>query len=376
MSPPPVIGPRDSPRKLRNKYNLFHTFFITILGGLVGLWVGNGSFLSTYTHSDRRMKDGCNAEGISVEELRSLDPLRLMEMEIIKVHHVDSDLSIPSLPDLFYIFPPVSSSYPYTMLVSKRLPSLQGLPNDLTPQLISFPASPGSSDGFVLHTLRVKKPEEECKRKKQCDLWAYVWGSTYILAQGLLFLAPSLPPHLKILEIGGGSGYSSMVASRLGHEVYCTDLVEDALQLCRANGQINGCTSLHTFHLDWNQPSFPDGFSVDMIIAADVIYMRRAIQPILKICKTVLRPTGMMVIVDPGRPNADEFEDEAIALGLQVKRYDVLRISTPICDMVKCTVFVVSPQPLGDVPIDEWFDYIASLRVGLDDSFHSSFVLK
>ena len=169
--------------------------------------------------------------------------------------------------------------------------------------------------------------------KKQCNLWEFVWGASVCL--GELVLSPrfstdeaataassSLPPlpplrGLRVLEIGAGTGLSSIAAARAGaREVVATDLVLDALALIERNAVLNGVGSIvRTEKLDWyNSGAFvaANAGAFDLIVASDVLFMGSAAKPLARLLGALMRPGALAVVVDPGRHNVDEF---IVALG-------------------------------------------------------------
>jgi len=230
-------------------------------------------------------------------------------------------------------------------------------------------AAEGAAGPWTLRLSRIAEPENECVRSRQCDLWAFVWGSTAVLGSILLGLpAPSIT-KCTVLEIGAGTGVASLCAAHRGATVLTTDLVEDALTLCRHNAAANGIQAaaaaadvassiapqLTTHLLDWHRPAFPATAAhpasgtvgrncgrFDLIVGSDVLYMGRAAKPIAALCAECLAPGQAALFVDPGRPNTEAFVDAAEALQLHVERADVWRLRTAVCDMAKCTLLLVT----------------------------------
>ena len=164
--------------------------------------------------------------------------------------------------------------------------------------------------------------------KKQCNLWEFVWGASVCL--GELVLSPTVstdeaaaasssslaaPPPLRglrVLEIGAGTGLSSIAAARAGaREVVATDLVPDALALIERNAALNDVGSIvRTEKLDWyNSGAFvaANAGAFDLIVASDVLFMGSAAKPLARLLGALMRPGALAVVVDPGRHNVDDF---------------------------------------------------------------------
>ena len=82
--------------------------------------------------------------------------------------------------------------------------------------------------------------------------------------------------------------------------------------------------------------------SFDIVLGADILYIYSAVKPVLSLCSRLLSPTGIAIIVDPGRTNGDDFEAYAPDYGLTVLRYDFPRLRTQVCVMKLCTVFLLT----------------------------------
>ena len=83
-------------------------------------------------------------------------------------------------------------------------------------------------------------------------LWAKIWQASWVLA-GYLAEMP-VAAEKNFLEIGGGAGLVSIVATSFGHRITMTEYNPDALQFARANALINECPQLNIQQLDWNHP--------------------------------------------------------------------------------------------------------------------------
>ena len=107
-----------------------------------------------------------------------------------------------------------------------------------------------------------------------------------------------------MLELGCGLGVPSLVAARAGASVLATDSDPDALDLLRRNAALND-TELETARVDWTAPAdLLDRAPFDLVHAADVIYERDSVAPLLELLPR-LAPEAW--IADPGRAHASTF---------------------------------------------------------------------
>ncbi len=132
--------------------------------------------------------------------------------------------------------------------------------------------------------------------------WAEIWPASFVLAE---YVLDDLRPAGKsCLELGAGVGVVSVAAAKAGACVLATDYVVEALPFIEYNALANG-TQLRTMRLDWNSFTLHERF--DMIFAADVLYERRNLLPILRAIDRLLKDDGKAVIATPCREIAKNF---------------------------------------------------------------------
>ena len=129
--------------------------------------------------------------------------------------------------------------------------------------------------------------------------WAELWPAARALADAL----PDVT-GLHVVELGCGLGLPSLVAAAKGASVTATDWSPDAISLLRENAARNGL-QLRAEVRDWREP-WPARF--DLALAADVLYERRNVEPLLDRLRE-LAPTALVGLA--GRPYEDAFLDRA-----------------------------------------------------------------
>ncbi|MFL5964483.1 MAG: class I SAM-dependent methyltransferase [Gaiellaceae bacterium] len=129
--------------------------------------------------------------------------------------------------------------------------------------------------------------------------WAELWPASIALATALPEVA-----GLRVVELGCGLGLPSLVAAARGADVTATDWAEDAVELLRENAARNGL-ELRTEVRDWREP-WPERF--DLALAADVLYERRNVEPLLERLRE-LAPVAYVGLA--GRPYEAEFLERA-----------------------------------------------------------------
>ena len=154
--------------------------------------------------------------------------------------------------------------------------------------------------GVELELLRPASPEElideaAFERDEFLPYWAELWPAATALAEAL----PEMR-GLRVVELGCGLGVPSLVAAARGAHVTATDWAEDAISLLRENAARNGLT-LRAEVRDWREP-WAERF--DLALAADVLYERRNVEPVLARLRE-LAPVALVALA--GRPYESEF---------------------------------------------------------------------
>lgn len=153
--------------------------------------------------------------------------------------------------------------------------------------------------------------------------WADLWPSAEMLAAAILEHSWSEPHELTALEIGCGVGLPSLAALSVGMHVTMTDYDHTAVQFALRNAMANGFQNVAGHALDWRHLS--DEPRVHVLLAADVLYERRNIEPIVNLIDQLLLPLGECWLTDPNRAHANEFQQQLIRRGLCFERTNVIR---------------------------------------------------
>ncbi|KFP24756.1 Methyltransferase-like 22 [Colius striatus] len=125
------------------------------------------------------------------------------------------------------------------------------------------------------------------------DVGKQVWRAAFLLADYILFKRDTFR-CCSVLELGGGTGITSIIMGTVAKRVYCTDVGEDLLAMCEQNVALNkhliepGGGEVKVKELDWlkdefcTEPEAPYSWSEEeiadlhnhctVIMAADVFY--------------------------------------------------------------------------------------------------------
>lgn len=169
------------------------------------------------------------------------------------------------------------------------------------------------------------------------DLWSHVWGSSVILSELLLNLDGI--KEYEVLELGAGTGLCSKVCGMLCSRVVSTDFHPTSVDIIRLNCPQN----VHAVVHNWHDP-VPGDFiqRFNMIIGSDVIYMGNSVSSVNRTIKDCMKNDGFSIIVDPGRPNREEFMGKCLDNGMHVWSKHVENVGAEVCNMKLCCIIIVS----------------------------------
>lgn len=145
---------------------------------------------------------------------------------------------------------------------------------------------------------------EEFRVDERLPYWAELWHSAVALSM-MLEDDPVTVAGRTVLELGCGLGLSGIVAAHLGGRVTLSDFDAVALLAAELNAVQNGVgDAVRIMHLDFRTPP-SDRW--DVLLAADVIYERRFIDPLIDCIDACLAPGGCMYLAEPNRSVAEDF---------------------------------------------------------------------
>lgn len=148
--------------------------------------------------------------------------------------------------------------------------------------------------------------------------WAEFWPAARVLAERVAAwpdeeAADSASP---VLELGCGLGLVGLVAAARGRRVILSDYDADSLEFVRTSAECNDLT-VETRVIDWRL-RYPD-LAPRCILAAEVLYETRLLDPIAAFVRSHLAPGGVAIFCDANRQPADGFPLAAERAGLHVE---------------------------------------------------------
>jgi predicted nicotinamide N-methyase len=147
--------------------------------------------------------------------------------------------------------------------------------------------------------------------------WAELWPSGVALAAKIA-RDPGIVRNRRVLELGCGLGVTAIAALRAGADLLVTDYAPEALALCALNALDQAGVLPQTLRVNWRDPNstlHATGDAFPVVLAADVLYERRDVEPLLALVERVVAPNGELWLAEPRRPPAAGFLESMLAGG-------------------------------------------------------------
>lgn len=164
--------------------------------------------------------------------------------------------------------------------------------------------------------LLAKGDDHEDVKDERIPYWADLWPSAIGMSEYLLKQSWDWKGK-KVLELGCGLGLSGVAAGFLGGDVLMTDYLPAPLKLAELNWRINHDAAPQCQILDWRNPD--PAMASDILLASDVAYEARSFEPLIAAFKTLLKPSGKIILSEPGRQLAKTFTDSFEQAGFQAE---------------------------------------------------------
>jgi predicted nicotinamide N-methyase len=200
----------------------------------------------------------------------------------------------------------------------ERLAALRGVDAEtLPPALLSLTVQRVPRPGGDVYVVRPAEWEqlrhEEGGAGRPTPYWATPWPSGLALAHAVAEAPP--PAGARVLELGCGLALPSIAAARAGARVLATDGSTDAVAFAAHGLALNELEG-EVAHADWaaQGEALVARGPFDVVLAADVLYLRRNAEPLPRLLPRLLAPGAVVRLADPGRAAARDFLAAARAL--------------------------------------------------------------
>jgi predicted nicotinamide N-methyase len=151
--------------------------------------------------------------------------------------------------------------------------------------------------------------EEAFEHEEFLPYWAELWPSAVALAR---VVARRPLTGRRVLELGCGLGLPALAAAAAGGRVLATDWAPDSVAMTARNAEHNAL-ALDTAVFRWDDDPTPLGPPWPLVLASDVLYERRNLDPLLALLPRLAAASGEAWLADPGRAFAAEFLERAAA---------------------------------------------------------------
>lgn len=148
--------------------------------------------------------------------------------------------------------------------------------------------------------------EEQYEKDRFLPYWAELWPSSKVLFE--FIEEQHFPSGTLVCELGCGLGVISTLLASKGCTVVSVDIASDGCGYTYANLERNGFVP-RVICGDWRNMAFKNEF--DLVVASDVLYESRWINPVLNCIRSILKASGKAWIADPCRRHWEEFKTSA-----------------------------------------------------------------
>lgn len=142
-------------------------------------------------------------------------------------------------------------------------------------------------------------------------LFGVVWDSSRALAR---LMATYEVEGLRILEVGCGIGFASLVLNQRNSDITATDYHPEAGAFLQANVALNEADDIPFVRAHWRDLDSDLGL-FDLIIASDVLYERGHADDLSAFIDHHAKPKCEVILIDPGRGETGRFGKRMVALG-------------------------------------------------------------
>jgi predicted nicotinamide N-methyase len=170
--------------------------------------------------------------------------------------------------------------------------------------------------------------------------WTDLWPAARMLAK--VILRESWPAGLSALEVGCGLGLPGIAALAAGLRVTFSDCDATALAFAADNARLNGFQDFELLRLDWRYP--PAGRRFPLVLASDLVYELRNINPLVALLKKTLAPGGVCLLTDPNRLPPYNLQEALQGEGLRYTT-ESLRAGEPGGRRVKGILYRITLPP-------------------------------
>jgi predicted nicotinamide N-methyase len=147
-----------------------------------------------------------------------------------------------------------------------------------------------------------------------CPYYGVLWPAAEGLAQYLALNCQKIQ-NKKVVEVGCGLAYPSIVAKHLKVDILATDFHEDVPNFLKRNERHNSLEVPYQ-RFNWRDDVEKLG-RFDVVIGSDVLYEPKHPSDVADSFERLLKPGGEVWLADPGRGYLQRFIDEMTLKGFK-----------------------------------------------------------
>ncbi|MFT3704902.1 MAG: methyltransferase [Agriterribacter sp.] len=138
--------------------------------------------------------------------------------------------------------------------------------------------------------------------------WSKVWPAAVGMCEWLA-QHPHYINNKSILELAAGLGLPSVFSSLYAKQVYCTDIVLEAVDFAQQSALVNNFSNMFCSILDWNNASTSH---CDILLLSDVNYDSAQFDKLYKVIHGFLNSGTTIIISTPQRLMAKPFVEKLL----------------------------------------------------------------
>lgn len=146
--------------------------------------------------------------------------------------------------------------------------------------------------------------QSEDDPEQNLPYWAAIWPSGIALASAIL-AEPERIAGQPVFELGSGVGITAAIAMQAGADLTATDYAAESLALTRLTCRLHTGREPGTRQINWRASTADllqsDGSAWPIVLAADVLYEQRDVDPVLDILDRIVAPGGLVWFAEQGR---------------------------------------------------------------------------
>jgi SAM-dependent methyltransferase len=190
-------------------------------------------------------------------------------------------------------------------------------------------------------------------------------GSYLFDIGAILSLLP--PPPAKLLDLGVGSGWTSIFFAQRGYDVVGQDIAGDSLELANANKKRYGVDNVEFIRSDYEEMDFDNEF--DCAVFYDCLHHAIDEKKTVQSVYNALKADGVCIFIEPGMGHSKSPKSIMV-----VREWDVTEKDMPPAKIIKIgkevgfkkhKVFLRSGGPLEVAPYYSIKGFINTCRVVL-----------